>query len=567
VRAGLAGVASLAFAGLPAAAASPALENTATGMHGAVATDQHLATETGIRILREGGNAVDAAVAIGYTLAATYPDAGNLGGGGFMLVRFADGGAHFIDFRETAPAAATRDMYLDAHGNAVPERSIVGALSAGVPGSVAGLEYARERFGTLPRHELLRDAIAYAANGFTFTAGDAATFARANALLVKFPATKAIFAPSGSTPGAGAVLVQPALAATLRAIDERGATGFYEGDVAHRLAAAVRAGGGIITEGDLAAYRPVERDPLTCRHAGMTIVTSPPPSSGGLAICEILGIIGDDKPLPPLRSFANAHLEIEAERRAFADRNTSLGDPDFVPSPVARLLAPAYLAQLRASIAPVLATPSLEIHGGGVALHEGSNTTNYSVVDAAGTAVDVTYTLNNSFGSGFVAGDTGVLLNDEMDDFTAKAGAPNMFGLVQGAANAIAPGKRPLSSMSPSIVVDGGGRVVLVAGAAGGPRIITTTLDAIRGTVDFGETVAAALAAPRVHMQWLPDVVYAEDGAFDPATLARLTAAGYHLEAGRAGSAANAIGVAPDGARTAAHDPRFGVAAGSALAY
>ena len=533
-------------------------------MHGAVATDQRLATESGLRVLRDGGNAVDAAVAIGYTLAVTFPAAGNIGGGGFMLVRFAGGGAHFIDFRETAPAAATANMYLDQRGNVIPDRSIVGALSVGVPGSVAGLEYARAKYGTRSRHELMHDAIDFAEKGFTLSDADAQELASEQSLLVKFPATAAVFAPSGATPGAGTVFRQPDLARTLRAIDAAGDDGFYKGAVAHELAASIRAGGGIVTEADLAAYKALERDPLTCTHGGDTLVTSPPPSSGGVAICEILGILGDAKPALPVRSFENAHLEAEAERRAFADRNTRLGDPAFVASPVAELLDPAYLARLRAGIAPERATPSSEIHAG-VAEREGTNTTNYSVIDAAGNAVDVTYTLNNSFGSGFVAGTTGVLMNDEMDDFTSKPGSPNMFGLVQGVANAIAPGKRPLSSMSPSIVVDAAGRTVLAAGAAGGPRIITTTLDIIRAVVDFGEDPGTALADPRMHMQWLPDILYAQPAAFDAATASRLRAANYNVSLEPAHSVANAVGTRADGTRIGAHDPR--APTGSAAAY
>ena len=538
---------------------------SATGMHGAVATDQRLASQTGLRVLRAGGNAVDAAVAIGYTLAVTFPAAGNVGGGGFMLVRLAKGRSHFVDFRETAPGAATADMYLDAARHVVPDRSTVGALSAGVPGSVAGLEYARTHFGTRSRHDLMRDAIAFAERGYTLDAADARYFSRANDLLASYPQTKANFTNAGRPLEAGSVLRQPDLAATLRRIDAAGPPGFYTGSVARRLSAAVRAAGGIISEADLAAYRVVDREPLRCAHRGDTIVTSPPPSSGGVAICEVLGIVGDEPAGSRPRDLADAHLELEAERRAFADRNTRLGDPGFVPSPVASLLDPVYLARLRASIDPAAATPSTAIHGGGITSSEGTNTTNYSVVDAAGNAVDVTYTLNNLFGSGFVAGDTGVLLNDEMDDFTSLPGAPNMFGLVQGAANAIAPGKRPLSSMSPSIVVDRDGRAILVAGAAGGPRIITVTLDTIRGVVDFGESPEAALAAPRVHMQWLPDKVYAEPGCYDAAVDAGLARMGYTVVSSPAFSAGNAVGVAPDGTREAAHDPR--VPTGAALAY
>ena len=534
------------------------------GLHGAVATDQQLASETGLRVLREGGNAVDAAVAIGYTLAVTFPSAGNLGGGGFMLIRFARGDAHFIDFRETAPAAATVNMYLDSAGTIVPGRSTVGPLSVGVPGSVAGLEYAREKYGTRSRHDLMSDAIRNAERGFALSEADADVLRDSHDLLAAYPATAAIFTAGGATPAAGTVLRQRDLARTLRRIDALGPDGFYRGDVAHALAGAIRSAGGIVTEADLANYRPIERDPVTCKYRDVTIVTSPPPSSGGVAICEVLGIVGDATPAFPIRSFANTHLEVEAERRAFADRNTSLGDPAFVASPVSRLLDPAYLARLRAQISAGSATPSSEVRGG-IVTPEGTNTTNYSVVDAAGNAVDVTYTLNNTFGSGMVAGNTGVLLNDEMDDFTSKLGAPNMFGLVQGSANAIAPGKRPLSSMSPTIVVDASGRAVLVAGAAGGPRIITTTLDIIRAVVDFGEDPSRALADPRVHMQWLPDVLYAEPDAFDAATLLQLRRAGYAVEFGDAGSAANAVGTRPDGSRIPAHDPR--TATGSGLAY
>ncbi len=547
---------------LPAGSA----DESAIGAHGAVATDQGLASETGIRVLRAGGNAVDAAVAIGYTLAVTFPEAGNLGGGGFMLVRLANGSAHFIDFRETAPAAATANMYLDAHGDVVPDASVVGPLSAGVPGSVAGLEYARARYGTRSRHELIRDALAYAERGFALGEADAKALARGKNLLLRFPATAAIFTAGGKTLAPGTLLRQPDLARTLQRIDTEGARGFYTGDVARRLSASVRAAGGIITEPDLAAYRVVEREPLVCTHRGDTIVTAPLPSSGGVVTCEVLGMIDDAAPNGGPLAFENVHRKVEAERRAFADRNAELGDPAFIRSSVVpRLLDPAYLARLRATIRPERATPSRDVRGGSVAIHEGHNTTNYSVIDASGNVVDVTYTLNNTFGSGFVAGHTGVLLNDEMDDFTIKPGVANMFGLVQGAANAIAPGKRPLSSMTPTVVLDSSGNVVLVVGAAGGPRIITTVLDAILGVVDYGESPSEALGAPRVHMQWLPDVVYAETGAFDAATLARLQAAGYTVEFGSAESAANAVARHANGEREGAHDPR--VATGSARAY
>ena len=547
----------------PPASPAPRLETTATGAHGAVATDQRLASETGLRILRRGGNAVDAAVAIGYTLAVTYPAAGNLGGGGFMLVRFAKGDSHFIDFRETAPSAATAGMYLDAAGDVAPGRSTVGPLSAGVPGSVAGLEYARSKYGSLSRHELIRDAIDDAEGGFVLTDADAAAIGRARKELRVFPATAAIFAPGGTMPRPGLRFRQADLASTLRRIDRDGASGFYRGPVAQELASSVRASGGIISEADLAAYRVIEREPLRCRYRGTSIVTAPLPSSGGVTMCETLGIVSKDVPRLPVRGFTNTHLEVEAERRAFVDRNAQLGDPAFVPSKVARLLEPGYLARLRTTIEPERATASAKLRSG-IALHEGTNTTNYSVVDAAGNAVDVTYTINNWFGSDFVAGRTGVLLNDEMDDFTSKPGVANMMRLVQGIANKIEPGKRPLSSMTPTIVVDAAGRTELVTGAAGGPRIITTVLDTVRAVVDFHQDASTALAAPRMHMQWMPDVIYAEPQTFDDATLDRLRASGYTVDTGRPiGTAANAIAIGAGGMRYAAHDPRnkTGVAA------
>jgi gamma-glutamyltranspeptidase/glutathione hydrolase len=511
-------------------------------------------------VLRDGGTAVDAAIAIAYALAVTFPVAGNLGGGGFMLIHLKDGSSHFIDFRETAPAAAYADMYLDARGRPDSARSTIGPLSTGVPGTVAGLEYAREHFGTLSRAALIAPALAYA-RGFRIDVADAKLFADERDWLAQFPSTKAVFLPDGKPLREGQILRQPDLERTLRAISEHGVDGFYRGPVAQALVASAKGSGGVITLADLARYRAVERTPLTCARGADTIVTSPPTSSGGVAICEILGIVGPADG-GALRDAANAHLEIEAERRAFADRNTALGDPDFVHAPVAQLLNPAYFARQRASIAPTDATPSSEIPGFGG--HEGHNTTNFSVVDAAGNAVDVTYTLNNGFGSGFVAAGTGVLLNDEMDDFTSKPGSPNMFGLVQGTANAIAPGKRPLSSMSPTIVLDASGNPVLIAGAEGGPRIITAVLDIVRGVIDFHEGVFGAVAQPRVHMQWLPDLVYAEPGAFAPDVLAKLRAMGYRFRFEGAGSGANAVAVAPDGTRTAAHDPRMPT--GSAIA-
>jgi gamma-glutamyltranspeptidase / glutathione hydrolase len=544
------------------AAPVAAAASTANGARGAVATDQAIASQVGLSVLQAKGNAVDAAIAIAYTLAVTYPSAGNIGGGGFMMIRLIDGTARFIDFREVAPSAATPKMYQDGAGHVVPERSTIGALAVAVPGTVAGLELARDRYGTRSRHELMSAAIALADEGFKLSDADAQVFAANGALLARFPSTAAIYTHNGTPFRAGETLRQPALAKTLRAIDRDGVLAFYTGDVGRRFAAAVQTAGGIITPADLTAYKVEVRAPVECVHRGHRLFTSPPPSSGGVAICETLGILGDTL-TGASRSVTDAHREIEAERRAFADRSTTMGDPGFVKLPVAQLLAPAYLAQQRELIVPNRATPSSAIKG--MPIDEGTNTTNFSVVDAAGNAVDVTYTLNSTFGSGLVAGDTGVLLNNEMDDFASAPGVPNQFGLVQGAANAIAPHKRPLSSMAPTIVVDQSGRVSLVAGASGGPRIITTTMDILRGALDFGQDAGTAMNAPRVHHQWLPDVVYAEPGAFTDATAAALTGMGYTIKIGPMASSANAIVVGPDGTRVAAHDDRRPT--GAALAY
>jgi len=534
----------------------------AAGRHGAVATDQVLATDVGLAVLRAGGNAVDAAVAIGYALAVVYPSAGNIGGGGFMLVREQSGSAHFIDFRETAPVRATATMYLDRRGKVVPELSTVGGLSVAVPGTVAGLELARARYGTRSRAALLAPAIALAAKGWVLRPADADVFAANAALLRRFPSTMAAFAPSGRLPRAGDRLRQPALAATLRTIAREGPAGFARGSVAAKIAAADERAGGILSRADLAAYRAVERPPVRCALGADRIASSPQPSSGGIAICETLGILADLPPAP-IGSVRAAHDLLEAERRAFADRSVALGDPTVVPDPSARLLAAARLRSLAAGIAPDRATPSRELRG--AAEREGRNTTNYAVVDARGNAVDVTYTLNSTFGSGLVAAGTGVLLNNEMDDFASKPGVPNQFGLVGSRANAIRPGKRPLSSMSPTIVSDAAGRVVLVAGAAGGPRIVTTTLLIVRDVVVRHAPVGRAVDAPRLHEQWLPDVVYAEPGALAPPVLRALRAEGYAIELGPAESEANAVAVGPGGTRTAAHDPRRPT--GSAGAY
>lgn len=523
----LAAVIWLGGALLPAApglAASPA---PAAGENGMVVTAQRLATDVGIEVLKAGGNAVDAAVAVGYALAVTYPTAGNLGGGGFMTIRLADGKTTFLDFRERAPQAATRDMYLDAKGEPVPGASTDTYLAVGVPGSVAGLERARETYGTRPRAELIAPAIALARDGFALEPGDIAAFAEGNDLLAQDPAAAAIFLKEGQPLPLGARLVQSDLAGTLQAIAEGGADAFYKGATADLIVKASAANGGILAKGDFEAYRVRELDPVTCNYRGYDIASSPPPSSGGLIICEILNIL-EGYPISYLGygSAETTRLMVEAMRRAYVDRNTALGDPDFVENPVTKLTSEAYAEEIRTRIDPYRAGVSADLTPAGFG--ESTETTHYSIIDKDGTAVAVTYTLNGSFGTGKVAAGTGVLLNNEMDDFTMKPGVPNLYGLVQGAANAIEPGKSPLSSMSPTIVSKDG-KPFMVIGSPGGSRIITITLEAILNVIDHGMNLQEAIDAPRIHHQWLPDRVYMEPRALSPDTLRILAGQGYQV--------------------------------------
>jgi gamma-glutamyltranspeptidase/glutathione hydrolase len=541
--------------------------------HGMVVTAQHLATQVGVDVLKDGGNAVDAAVAVGYALAVVYPAAGNLGGGGFMTIRLADGRTRFIDFREKAPLAARADMYLDAAGDPIPALSRRGWLSAGVPGSIAGLEWARGHYGTLKRTALLAPAIHFAARGFVLDAGDAATFAVATGDFRRDPAAAAVFLPQGRALAAGDRLVQKDLARTLRRIASAGASGFYQGPTGAALVAASRAGHGLFTQADLDRYRAVERAPVTCGYRGYTVISAPPPSSGGVTLCEMLNVL-EGYPLADWgwRSAKAAHVQIEAMRHAFMDRNTLLGDPDFVADPTVHLLDKAYAATLRAAIDPKHAGDSHAL-APGKPPHEGSNTTHYSITDRWGNAVSVTYTLNDWFGARVMAPGTGVLMNDEMDDFSAKPGAPNLYGLVQGRANAIAPGKRPLSSMTPTIVTRGG-RLVMVLGTPGGSRIITTVLHVILNVVDYGMTIQEAVDAPRFHQQWLPETTVLERFALSPDTEALLVGMGHRFTVARPANHVTAIlvgapslGGAPLGANRyyGANDPRQGT--GLALGY
>jgi gamma-glutamyltranspeptidase/glutathione hydrolase len=485
--------------------------------NGMVVTAQHLATRVGVDVLKDGGNAVDAAVAVGYALAVVYPAAGNLGGGGFMTIQLADGRKTFLDFREKAPLAATANMYLDKDGNVVKGLSTNGHLAVGVPGTVSGMEMAREKYGTMKRAALLAPAVRYAQDGFTLDQGDIDMFATATDDFRKDPVSAAIFLNNGEPFQVGQKIVQKDLAQTLKAIADKGEDGFYKGAVGAAIVASSQAGRGIITQADLDQYKTRELKPVECNYRGYGIVSAPPPSSGGVVICEILNIL-EGYPLKELgfRSAQSVHYQIEAMRHSYVDRNSYLGDPDFVKNPLERLLSKDYAAKIRAVIAPDKAGLSKDIKPG-VAPHEGSNTTHYSIVDKWGNAVSVTYTLNDWFGAKVTAAKTGVLLNNEMDDFTSKIGVPNLYGLVQGEANAIAPGKRPLSSMSPTIVTKDG-KPVMVVGTPGGSRIITAVLHTIINVIDYGMNAQEAVDAPKFHQQWLPEATNVDNFALSPDT-------------------------------------------------
>jgi gamma-glutamyltranspeptidase/glutathione hydrolase len=544
LRATLALTAGIACAPFALAVSPPPLEST----QGMVVTASHVASDVGAAVLRQGGNAIDAAVAIGYALAVTHPTAGNLGGGGFMTIHLANGNNTFINFREKAPHAATATMYQDAKGNAIPDKSLNGYLAVGVPGTVLGLETARKKYGTMSLETLITPAIGLAETGFMMVRGDVDDFdADSAAMLLKQPNIAAIYLPGGQVMQPGDRLVQRNLAATLKLIRDGGPDAFYKGPIAAAVVAASQAHGGILTKADFAGYTVSETAPITCQYRGYTLISAPPPSSGGIVMCQMFKVL-EAYPLGEygFHSSAELHVMIEAMRNAYFDRNTNLGDPAFVKIPTERLLSPAHIEEIRARIKPHEATPSATL-GQATAPQENRNTTHYSVLDKFGNAVSVTYTLNNSFGAKVMAGDTGFLLNDEMDDFSAKPGAPNMYGLVEGTANAIAPGKQPLSSMSPSVVLKDG-KVLLVVGTPGGSRIITTVFETIVNVLDHGMTLQEAIDAPRVHNQWLPDTLAAEPYALSADTAAALTRMGYKivpLENWGSGNAVEIIGVAP----------------------
>jgi gamma-glutamyltranspeptidase/glutathione hydrolase len=551
---------ALCFSALAFAAAA---EPVATGRRGMVVSEHHLASDIGLDILKAGGNAIDAAVAVGYALAVAHPCCGNLGGGGFLLAQLPGQGARFLDFRETAPAAAGADLFLDAKGAVDKDASRNGYRAVAVPGTVMGLETAHAKYGRLPREKIIAPAIALAEQGFVLEEADIRVL-RAATRLKDSPAAAKIFSRTDGSPlQIGDRLIQSDLARLLREIAAQGPRAFYEGRIPQAIERAAHAENGVIAEQDFAIYEVMERTPIHCVYRGYDFYSAAPPSSGGVALCEILNILeGYDLAALGFHTPQSSHLLVEAERRAFFDRNNSLGDPDFISNPVARLTSRSYAAELRASISPDHATRSVDL-AQGAAPRERLQTTHYSIVDGEGGAVSVTYTLNGYFGAQVMAPETGVLLNDEMDDFSAAPGAANGFGLVQGSANAIAPGKRPLSSMSPTIVMKDG-KVALVLGSPNGPRIISVTLQTALNVIDHHMSLAQAVAAPRLHHQWLPDVVLAEPGALSAETRRRLEAMGHRIEDHAPFGASEAIEIR-DGAMTGVNDPRS--AAGSARGY
>ena len=493
-----------------------------------VVAQEPIAVDTGLAVLKSGGNAVDAAVAVGFTLAVTHPFAGNIGGGGFMLIRMADGRVSFIDFREKAPGKASHDMYLDSKRNPTRD-SIVGWRTAGVPGTVRGLEMAQTNFGSKLWAELIKPAIKLASNGFPVSHAQMDSFASSAALLSSFPESKRIFLKGGSLFGWKETILQPELARTLDRIARLGAKEFYEGDTGRLLASAMEANGGLITLADLRDYRAVERHPLEGDYHGYHIITAPPPSSGGVCLLQMLGMLhGTGYEKNGAGSAESYHYLAEVMRRSYADRNEYLGDPDFVKIPIAALLNTTYLRARQAGIAPAHATPSDQVNPGLSARGEAGDTTHFSIVDAQGNVVAVTYTLNGGYGNGITVPGAGFLLNNEMDDFSSKPGTPNMFGLVQGEANAITPGKRPLSSMTPTIITKEG-KPFLVLGTPGGSTIITAVLQVILNVVDFGMNVQDAVDFPRIHHQWKPDRLDAERGV-SPDTIALLRHMGHSIQ-------------------------------------
>ena len=530
--------------------------------HGMVASTSEIASRVGADVMKRGGNSVDAAVAVALALAVTWPSAGNLGGGGFMLIRLPDGTTEAIDYRERAPLAATREMYLDANGNVIKGASTQGWKAVGVPGTVAGLYLAHKRHGKLPWASLVEPARKLAAEGFVANFHLARSLRSKDTIekLAPFAESRRIFQRDGRFYEMGERVVQPDLAKTLQRIEEHGADGFYRGETARLLVAAMQANGGIITAKDLATYEPTIRQPLRGTYRGYEVITMPPPSSGGIALLEMLNMLEPyDLKAMGWHSSQQVHTVAEVMRRAFADRAEFLGDTDFVKVPVTELLSRAYADERRKTIDDAHASTSREVGAGKPSGYESPQTTHFTIIDGAGGVVSSTYTLNDGYGSGVTAQGTGFLLNDEMDDFTSKPGVPNDYQLIQGEANAIQPKKRPLSSMTPTIVLKDG-KVAFAIGSPGGPTIINTVLQLILNVVDYGMDIQAAIDAPRFHHQWLPDELYWEELEFNRDTRDALERRGHHFRE-KATSLGDAQGIAVEaatGMRMGASDPRLG---------
>lgn len=518
-------VLALLVSGTLHAASNPAVE----AKNGMVVTSQYLASQVGVDILKMGGNAIDAAVAVGYAEAVVNPCCGNIGGGGFMTIHLADGKDTFINFREMAPAAASANMYLDEQGNVKKGASLYGYLAAGVPGTVLGLDTAQRQYGKLTRQQVMAPAIKLARQGFILTRADTDILDTKTAKFKEKPEVAKIFLrKDGTALQPGDKLVQQDLANTLEAIAKRGPDAFYKGKIPAAVEAAAKKGAGILTAADFANYKVTETAPITCSYRGYKFVSAPPPSSGGVTLCETLNILeGYDLKAMGFNSAASIHTLSEAMRHAYMDRNTFLGDPAFVNNPIDRLLSKSYADEIRKKIAADKATPSAEVQPG-MEPHEKPETTHYSIVDKQGNAVSTTYTINGLFGAIEIAPGTGFFLNDEMDDFTSKVGEKNLYGLVQGSKNAIAPGKRPLSSMSPSLVTKDG-KTFMVLGSPGGSRIITITLETALNVIDYGMPPQEAVNAPRIHHQWLPDEVYYEQRGVSADSLNLLQKMGYKM--------------------------------------
>jgi gamma-glutamyltranspeptidase/glutathione hydrolase len=568
-------LAILLFSCLTATLAYAVQPQPVRAQHAMVVSVHALASQAGVDIMKQGGNAVDAAVAVGFTLAVVHPQAGNIGGGGFMLFRRPNGEVHFVDYREKAPAAATAKMYLDANGKVVPDLSIVGYKAIGVPGSVAGMAYAQKHWGRLPLAKVMAPAIKLARDGFPLPPSDAEDLKDEN--LAKFPASRRIFQRDGNFYKAGDTFKQPELARTLERI-AKNPDDFYHGSLARELASVMQKGGGLITRKDLADYTVKERQPIRGTYRGYEIVSAPPPSSGGIVLMEALNIL-EGYPLQKLgRSPEALHLTVEAYRRAFYDRAEFLGDPDYAKIPVAQLIDKKYGAAWREGLDPKHATLNSDLkrpaeftkleryaalHRPAIYANEPEDTTHYSVVDPDGNAVSVTTTLNGSFGSFVSADGLGFLLNNEMDDFASAPGVPNMYGLIQGPANEIGPGKRPLSAMTPTIVTKDG-KLVLVLGSPGGPTIITTVANALMGVVDYGMNIQEAVNAPRYHHQWMPEHILMEQ-AFPESNVTALEKMGHKIVRRKKWGDAECIAIHPiTGERLGASDPRNN---GKAIGY